>query len=122
MDLVYEFIDLCIDNYKNGGHSTTKKQEHRYYDLKKQFQIEHDKAQKLDGLEKYLLSGVDRSIFEDVCAKAERWDKLRKRIEERREEAHGKWSAEIIRKEGVNPSQREFVLDVELEKLLEGEK
>lgn len=46
---------------------------------------------------------------------------LRERIEERRETAHKLWNVEIIRKEGVNPSQREFVLDVELEKLLRGE-
>lgn len=34
--IVNEFIDLCIDNYNNGGHSSTKEQEHRYYDLKQQ--------------------------------------------------------------------------------------
>jgi len=47
--------------------------------------------------------------------------KLRERIEERREAAHKSWNTEIIRKEGVNPSQREFILDHELEKLLRDE-
>ena len=32
--IALEFIDLCIDNYNNGGHSSTKEQEHRYYELK----------------------------------------------------------------------------------------
>lgn len=48
LELAIEFIDLCIDNYKNGGHSTTKEQEHRYYKLKHQFQDDHEKARKYD--------------------------------------------------------------------------
>ena len=31
---VGQFIALCIDNYNNGGHSSTKEQEHKYHDLK----------------------------------------------------------------------------------------
>ena len=44
--------------------------------------------------------------------------KLRGLIEVRRIVAHEMWNAEEIRKDGINPSQREFVLDMEFEKLL----
>lgn len=60
LDLAMEFIDLCIDNYKNGGHSTTKEQEHRYYELKHQFQDDHEKARKYEEHKKVLSNiGLD---------------------------------------------------------------
>jgi len=42
-----EFIDLCIDNYNNGGHSSTKTQEHRYYELKHRIDNNHVIVEKI---------------------------------------------------------------------------
>jgi len=46
--IVMEFITLCIDNFNNNGHSSTKEQEHRYYELKHQIDSDHEKAEKWD--------------------------------------------------------------------------
>lgn len=82
LDLAMEFIDLCIDNYKNGGHSTTKEQEHRYYKLKHQFQDDHEKARLCDGLTKILMNhcGEDGDnegavdTLNRISEKARKWD------------------------------------------------
>lgn len=41
-DVVSEFISLAIDNYENGGHSSTKEKEHRYHELKQRFNQNED--------------------------------------------------------------------------------
>jgi len=47
-DIVNEFIDLCLNNYNNDGHSSTKEQEHRYYELKHQILENQKKAEFFD--------------------------------------------------------------------------
>ena len=94
-----------------------------------QIMDDYEKARKLDQLDAICQSGKyeDTSeflvkILNNEIRLATDTDKqnqkLRELIEKRRKVAHEMWSATIIREEGVNPSQREFVLDMELEKLL----
>jgi len=78
LELAMEFIDLCIDNYENGGHSTTKEQEHRYYELKHQFQDDLEKAKKWDEL---ALDKEDKDIALHGARIIKQNQKLRELIE-----------------------------------------